>query len=429
MLNNIYILILIVILFVDIYEHYIKLEINNNINTEDLTEDTADESIKLLEPSDESIKLLEPSDESIKLLEPLEARFVKIPNVEATYQYVTDNLYNTTDNQIDNITDNQIDNIPDDQIYNQTSTPLEHNTTLLEHNTTPLEYNTTPLEYNATNNPLETSTYSEIHTNVKTTDISNKPLDMNLLNTDNYSEIQTNINHMEPIKYINQITQYITDTFTQLPDNEEKESFNQMSDLKIDINEFGKPYDYKPGKYILWEFSNPKPWSRIIYKYHNNYPYNFLIKIKIPSLNDYENWKNIIVNLNFNPKTGELIISANDEITALAIVNLMIFNFNGNISLNDIINKNLIEVSILKASKFEIVKNKLREQILYNLNNSSNISSNYNKDFEKDLASDLPTNISPKIQQELTNNYYYYNSTNKNTETLQAYEGIEYANI
>ena len=96
----------------------------------------------------------------------------------------------------------------------------------------------------------------------------------------------------------------------------------------INYNMYGTPTSIKENEYIIWSFYEPNPWTKIIYKYHEDYPFYFFIKIKIPSLNDYENWKNIITNLEFNPSSGEIIIPSKDEETALAIANLIISNFN-----------------------------------------------------------------------------------------------------
>lgn len=128
----------------------------------------------------------------------------------------------------------------------------------------------------------------------------------------------------------------------------------------------------------------PKPWSKVVYIQDDNYPYNYYIKLKIPSLNDYEAWKKIVPNLNFDPRSGELIIPSKDEASALALANLISINFLGQLSLDNILEKNLIQISISKAKAHEIVRNKLREQIIENLHgtkfNSSDLS------FEKDLV-------------------------------------------
>jgi len=134
----------------------------------------------------------------------------------------------------------------------------------------------------------------------------------------------------------------------------------------------------------MTEVDAQKPWSKVVYIENNPYPYNYYIKLKIPSLNDYEAWKNIVPNLNFDPRSGELVIPSKDEASALALANLISINFLGQLSLDNILEKNLIQISISKAKAHEIVRNKLREQIIENLHgtkfNSPDIS------FEKDLV-------------------------------------------
>ena len=157
-----------------------------------------------------------------------------------------------------------------------------------------------------------------------------------------------------------------------------------MESYNIDYNMYGTPTSIKENEYIIWSFYEPNPWTKIIYKYHEEYPFYFFIKIKIPSLNDYENWKNIITNLEFNPSSGEIIIPSKDEETALAIANLIISNFNNSISLSDIINKDLIGISILKIKKYENIKNKIKEQIMNSYKSKSIINNNI--EFQADLA-------------------------------------------
>lgn len=154
----------------------------------------------------------------------------------------------------------------------------------------------------------------------------------------------------------------------------------------VDINMFGEPSQYEKNNIIVWTMLNPNPWNKVIYKYNEKYPFYFYIKIKVPSLNDYSNWKKIIPNLDFDPRSGEIIIPTEDEETALSIANLIISNFRGNLSLEDIINKNLIDVSINKAKKYEVVKNKLIEQIMTNLNEKIKESFDDTQTFATDLA-------------------------------------------
>jgi len=131
-------------------------------------------------------------------------------------------------------------------------------------------------------------------------------------------------------------------------------------------------------------FDKPNPWSKIIVDQNQEYPYLFCLKVRVPSLNDFENWKMVIPNLEFDPRTGEIIIPSKDEPSAIALANLIVINFSGQISLKDILDKNLIGVSVSKAKSFEVVQNKLREQIMENLYGKQfNVSQT---SFEKDLA-------------------------------------------
>ena len=190
---------------------------------------------------------------------------------------------------------------------------------------------------------------------------------------------------------------------------EKKETPNYSNvEKNVPFDLFGEPYQVVPNKFIIWTFIIEKPWTQIVYNYGQQFPFKFFIKIKIPSLNDYQTWKHIIPNLDFDSKTGEVIISSKDEAGALAISNLIIANFQGQLSIENILEKNLIPISIIKAQQYEMVKNKLREQIIESLQGKTTDSK---PDFEQDLA----------------------NNENKSTTTQNfensdpdAYEGIEY---
>ena len=117
-----------------------------------------------------------------------------------------------------------------------------------------------------------------------------------------------------------------------IDDNAEHNDINELVD-NIDPNMFGKPSEYEKNNIIVWTILDPNPWNKIIYNYNEKYPFKFYIKIKVPSLNDYTKWKNIISNLDFDPRTGEIIIPTDDEETALSIANLIISNFKGDLSI------------------------------------------------------------------------------------------------
>ena len=141
----------------------------------------------------------------------------------------------------------------------------------------------------------------------------------------------------------------------------------------------------KNGPVYLWQFNTPNPWTKIIYIPSNEFNYEFSFSTQVPSLDHYQSWKKIIPNLHFNPDTEEITIPCNDEEGALSVANLIINNFKNKISINDIIKKNLINISISKCKKFPIVKKKIKEQINDLLNNKED-SFRREADYEEDLA-------------------------------------------
>ena len=157
----------------------------------------------------------------------------------------------------------------------------------------------------------------------------------------------------------------------------------QSRERIIQPNSVRPPIQSQTGEKV-WDFDKPNPWSKIILRESAEYPYNFYIKLKIPSLNDYQNWKQVVPNIDFMPQTGELIIPSKDEPSALALANLISSNFSGLLSLEDILQKNLIQISISKAKTHEIVQKKLREQILETLYGSQDAK--VQNSFEKELS-------------------------------------------
>jgi len=158
----------------------------------------------------------------------------------------------------------------------------------------------------------------------------------------------------------------------------------------VPLNLFGKPHEVVPNKFIIWNFVQPIPWTQIIYVYDQEYPFRFFLKVHIPSLNDFQAWKQLVPNLDFDSKTGELIIPSKNEESALAIANLIVSNFQGQLTIDNILEKNLIQVSVLKAQQFEVVKTKLREQIISALTLKNNELDRSSKsqlnDYEEDLT-------------------------------------------
>jgi hypothetical protein len=176
------------------------------------------------------------------------------------------------------------------------------------------------------------------------------------------------------------------------------------------------------------EFNKPNPWTKLVVKKGDDYPLHFYIKIKIPSLNDFQTWKQIVPNLNFDPNTGELIIPSQDEAAALALANLIIINFTGQMSLKDILEKNLIQISVTKAKSHELVQNKLRDQIVENLYGSKigNIENNAN------FCQDLSKNKNPDFQKEnFSDTFQHFDAADKanNFENIEAFQGNDYSSL
>lgn len=183
-------------------------------------------------------------------------------------------------------------------------------------------------------------------------------------------------------------------------------------------------------EYKIQEFERPYPWTKVIYINGEEYPYNFHIKIKIPSLNDFERWKQLIPNINFNPNTGELIIPSKDEASALALANLICINFSGQMTLQNILDKDLIRISITKAKSHEVVKNKLRDQIMEVLYGKSfnTVQTNY----EKDLAKNGIKSVENKPVSLKSDNFrdtFEHFSDNKNNNEISAYDNSSYSYI
>ena len=196
--------------------------------------------------------------------------------------------------------------------------------------------------------------------------------------------------------------EYYTKGFFEKKDEFELDNIIKKRDKYLNYNNYDM---HVSNQYI----KSNLPWSNVINTSDDIYPYIFCIKLNIPSLNDYENWKQLIPNINFNPTSKELELPCKDEASALAIINLISSNFAGQISIREILDKNLLEISINKAKKHEIVKNKLREQII----NKLYLNKKDEKD-EKDTA---------RYEKDLVN----INNNDNENETIHAYDGSDFS--
>jgi hypothetical protein len=123
------------------------------------------------------------------------------------------------------------------------------------------------------------------------------------------------------------------------------------------------------------QFDNPNPWNKIQYYTHVNKYY-----IQIKNINEYVEkimlWKSLPIIksdlIDIDIDNNYLILKSHSDEEALVICNLIINHINNNLTINDIVSKNLINYSINKAKKFKLIGTKLTELIkegLLELNN------------------------------------------------------------
>jgi hypothetical protein len=199
------------------------------------------------------------------------------------------------------------------------------------------------------------------------------------------------------------------------------------SEIIVNTHEPNTVVNSSPTIPRVQEFYKPHPWSRIVTDDSNEYPFFFHIKIRIPSLNDYEDWKQVIPNIDFNARTGEIIIPAKDEASALAIANLMISNFSGNLSLQEILDKKLIQISINKAKNHEMVKTKLREQIMESLYPSNKPQAIKEvQEYKEDTSVKKPTKNQSISSEDFVDTFQHF-TYEKVDEGINAYESSGYS--
>ena len=156
---------------------------------------------------------------------------------------------------------------------------------------------------------------------------------------------------------------------------------NNINDIN-DINNI--KIHNKPTNKIKNKIINIIPWSQII---NDNQINVYCIKISVPSLQDYEKWKNIINGLNFNPTTSEIMIPSDDEFYALVIAYYMNLNFSGQILFDNIIQNDLLNIKLDEIKNNENKEIEIREHIINinksnELNNTNNNNPTNNNTFE-----------------------------------------------
>jgi hypothetical protein len=195
-------------------------------------------------------------------------------------------------------------------------------------------------------------------------------------------------------------------------------------------------------------FENPNPWNKIQYFTHVNKYY-----IKIEKINEHVEkiilWKSLPIIktdlIDIDIENNYLILRTHSEEEALVICNLIINHINNNLTINDIISKNLINYSINKAKRFKLIGTKLTELIkegLLELNNQMEdsepldyIDTDEMQDEDKKKREKKKADVINKVKfNEPEKNDSFINNNVKEIrkdlfERIEPYEGAEYASI
>lgn len=176
--------------------------------------------------------------------------------------------------------------------------------------------------------------------------------------------------------------------------NEVKEEIKPLEEKKPMVYETPQTFEHpvlgKPTKIIqegyLFIIKNPQPWNAIVFNQNNEQKYLFILKMpkkfgRIDKVID--NWGQIIKGIQLN-EMNELIIPSVDENSALAILNLILNNIKGDLSLENIQKNNLIGISVTKIRNYSSIRSKIIEQIMESLSGKSDNVEGV--EYEEDLA-------------------------------------------
>lgn len=207
--------------------------------------------------------------------------------------------------------------------------------------------------------------------------------------------------------------------------SEKKNPTNKNINKLVEI--YGEPTSVS-GNIYSWDYMSQTPWNKIVYNSDKEFPFYYFISAKINDLNEFESWKNILPNLEFDPKRKSLIFNTKDEATALAVANIVISNLQGKLSLEDILSKKLIPISITRTTHHDMIKHKIREQLTDLVNVDWNKKPKENLDYQEDIASSRKDNIDEKPNQpSISNSSPLAQNSNINNESngLNAYIGSD----
>lgn len=162
-----------------------------------------------------------------------------------------------------------------------------------------------------------------------------------------------------------------------------------------------------------------RPWNKVV-KVDDEYS-KYFIKINNFNENKFLEWKELIKYLDYDVMTKNIIYKTKYEAEALAVINLIISNMNNDIEINDILNNNLLEISIRKAMSLKLVCTKLRDLI-----ESSNKSKNNSDSFDYDIDT-FDINEKSDMLNNYNKNLFDNKPIPKIDNNIQPYMGKEYS--
>lgn len=165
---------------------------------------------------------------------------------------------------------------------------------------------------------------------------------------------------------------------TEFDTHQETETVNEKVLKKVNnpqlkrFEKYGHPtdiFDDKGSRIMFWKLNN-KPWSSLHYNISKNictFSLNALIEKDL-----LHSWNQIIPNIGFNDKDSTIIITTDDENSALALTNLILSTINQELTIKEIVESNLLDISLNKIRGHPLVKTKILEQINEKLSNKIN---------------------------------------------------------
>jgi hypothetical protein len=193
------------------------------------------------------------------------------------------------------------------------------------------------------------------------------------------------------------------------------------------------------------EFDEPNPWNKVkegiqVVTYY----------LKVNNLDDHIEkillWKqhpsirDDLIDVDIPNKY--LILTTSSEEEALVIANLLLSHMNNNITMQEVISKNLINNTISKAQRFKLINTKLVELIKENVRQLNNQTEDFksidtNDDIDVDVDNDVSISnvikekmdpIQNKVSPQIKTDIPLENSIPL-ISRVQPYEGSEYATI